>query len=39
MTFDNTRNDCMLDLMLNYGRYGSQMLSKAITEKEQYLQS
>jgi hypothetical protein len=34
---DTTKSDCLIDLDVSYGRYGSQRLSQAITEKEQYL--
>jgi hypothetical protein len=37
ITIDTTKSDCMIELDVSYGRYGSQRLSKAITEKEQYL--
>ena len=35
--FDSTKNDCLVDLDVSYGRYGSQRLTKAINDKEQLL--
>ena len=37
MTFDNTRNDCLLDLNITYGRFASIRLSQVINDREQEL--
>ena len=39
MQYDNTRNDCILDLNITYGKFASIRLSKIINEREQELDS
>jgi hypothetical protein len=37
MIIDSTKSDCLIDLMVSYGRHASQRLSYALNEKEQSL--
>jgi hypothetical protein len=35
--YDTTRNDCLLDLTMSYGRYAANKLSQAVNEREEAL--